>query len=956
MSQQRRRRMAENYLVIWVDGNINIEHEDCQHTLSQLRGVVNEVKICSKAKECIELLNGNKLETCFVISSGELGQALIPNIHGMENLDTIYIYSRNKELHIEWAKHWTKINGVHDSIKSITEALQVGVKQCNQNNTIISIISSDVDGSIEKLNQLEPSFMYTQIFKEILLDMEHDQQDIKDLVTFWQQQYQGNEKALKIIDEFQDTYRPSNAIWWYTSQCFTYQIINQALRTLDGDIIIRMGFYLCDVHRQIEELYNKQINQYHGKTFLLYRGQGLQTADFEKITKSKGGLISFNTFLSTSKDRDVSLVFANGALGAPDMVGVLFQMTIDPTKSSTPFASIREVSYYQEEEEILFSMHTVFRIGEVRKIDPKNPLYEVDLKLTADDDQQLHQLTNRIRQETCGRTGWDRMGQLLVRIGQFDKAEELYTALLEQASEDSDKAHIYHNLGIVKSQQGQYEKDITFYEKALEISRKTLPEDHPSLANTYNNIGAAYNKMGDYSKALEYYEKAHKIKEKALSPDDLDLALSYSNIGVVYDDMGEYSKVLEFYEKALKIREKALPPYHPDLAISYDNFGTVYKSMGNYLKAFEFYEKASKIFEKSLPPNHPELATAYNNIGTVYKNMGDYSKALEFHEKSHKIWEKALPPNHPSLATSYNNISQVYNSMGDYSKALEIYEKAHQIFEKSVSPNHPDLAASYNNIGLVYLDMGDYSKALEFYEKALKIYKKSVSPNHPSLAASYNNIGSAYNDMGDYAKALEFYEKSHKILEKTLPANHPNLVFPYNWFGKIYRSIKDYPKALENFEKCLSIFQNALPEGHPHQAITYSNIGDVHRLTGDYEKALSFHRKALNIQENLQCNPLECALTYINLGETYREMKDYSTALTYFQKGLEIRQKNLPKDHPDLAIVYHNIAKLYLSTRKYSMAMKNVQQAVEIAQEKLPSTHPDLLEYTETFEKIRRKM
>ncbi|CAF5052161.1 unnamed protein product, partial [Rotaria sp. Silwood1] len=204
--------------------------------------------------------------------------------------------------------------------------------------------------------------MYTQIFKEILLDMEHDQQDIKDLVTFWQQQYQGNEKALKIIDEFQDTYRPSNAIWWYTSQCFTYQIINQALRTLDGDIIIRMGFYLCDVHRQIEELYNKQINQYHG---------------------------------------------------APDMVGVLFQMTIDPTKSSTPFASIREVSYYQEEEEILFSMHTVFRIGEVRKIDPKNPLYEVDLKLTADDDQQLHQLTNRIRQETCGRTGWDRMGQLL---------------------------------------------------------------------------------------------------------------------------------------------------------------------------------------------------------------------------------------------------------------------------------------------------------------------------------------------------------------------------------------------------------------------------------------------------------------------------------------------------------------------------------------------------------------
>ncbi|CAF5108197.1 unnamed protein product, partial [Rotaria sp. Silwood1] len=38
-------------------------------------------------------------------------------------------------------------------------------------------------------------------------------------------------------------------------------------------------------------------------------------------------------------------------------------------------------------------MHTVFRIGEVRKIDKESPLYEVHLKLTADDDQQLRRLT-----------------------------------------------------------------------------------------------------------------------------------------------------------------------------------------------------------------------------------------------------------------------------------------------------------------------------------------------------------------------------------------------------------------------------------------------------------------------------------------------------------------------------------------------------------------------------------
>ncbi|CAF4842487.1 unnamed protein product, partial [Rotaria sp. Silwood2] len=88
-------------------------------------------------------------------------------------------------------------------------------------------------------------------------------------------------------------------------------------------------------------------------------------------------------------------------------------MTIDPTVSSTPFASIREVSYFQAEEEILFSMHSVFRIGEVRQIDQESPLYEVHLKLTSDDDEQLRQLTDYIRGEVAG-SGWYRMGKLLL--------------------------------------------------------------------------------------------------------------------------------------------------------------------------------------------------------------------------------------------------------------------------------------------------------------------------------------------------------------------------------------------------------------------------------------------------------------------------------------------------------------------------------------------------------------
>ena len=59
--------------------------------------------------------------------------------------------------------------------------------------------------------------------------------------------------------------------------------------------------------------------------------------------------------------------------------------------------------YYQTEEEILFSMHSIFRIGQIEQIDENNRLWQVDLTLTNDNDPQLYALTERMREETKDR-------------------------------------------------------------------------------------------------------------------------------------------------------------------------------------------------------------------------------------------------------------------------------------------------------------------------------------------------------------------------------------------------------------------------------------------------------------------------------------------------------------------------------------------------------------------------
>ncbi|CAF1274515.1 unnamed protein product [Adineta steineri] len=949
-----RQRMAQNYLLIWVDESIDETNEDCQNTLTQLRNVVNDVIMCTQSDECIAFLDKHNDENVFVITSGLLAQHLIPEIHDMPKLAAIFIFSDNICYHQQWAKDWKKIKGVHNDIKDICDALKRGVKQVNQDSIPISFVTTTEVVSSENLNQLEPSYMYTQIFKEILLGMEHNhEQAINILTVCWRNLYSDNKSQLVIIDEFERNYRREQAIWWYTRQCFTYEMLNRALRTLDADTIINMGFFIHDLHHQINQLHLQQLPTYDSKPFTVYRGQSLLKSDFDKLNKTKGGLMSFNNFLSTTNDQNVSFMYAESASENLAMVGILFIMTINPRVASTPFASIKEVSYFNTEGEILFSMHTVFRVGTIKKVDNNDQLYEVELQLTADDDEQLRQLTKCISEESGGNTGWKRLSNLLIKTGHFEKAKELYDVLLKQPLNESNNVLYYNNLGYIKYCQGNYEQAIKYYEKTREIFEKPPPV----LGISYNNIGEAHSQMGEYSKALSFHENALEIGEKTLPANHPGLATSYNNIGGVYHDMGEYSKALSFYEKAYEIFEKTLPANHPSLATTYNNIGEVYRQKGEYSKALSFHEKALGIREKSLLANHPSLANSYNNIGSVYNNMGEHSKALSFYDKTREIFEKTLPADHPSLAMSHNNIGLIYANMGEHSKALSFFEKALGIYEKTLPANHPSLAMSYNNIGSVYHNMGDYSTALSSFEKALGIYEKTLPANHPDLAISYNNIGGVYHNMGDYSTALSFFEKALGIYEKTLPANHPSLATSYNNIGLMYYKMGEHSKALSFYEKSLGIYEKTLPANHPSLAISCNNIGCVYALMREYSKALSFYEKALGIQEKaLPANYPLLAMSYNNIAVMHYNMREYLKALSFYEKALGLQEKTLPENHLDLATSYNNIGTVYDKMGEYLKAISYYERALNILNISLPPNHPHIKTTTESVEIVKKKL
>ncbi|CAF3655947.1 unnamed protein product [Rotaria sp. Silwood1] len=69
-----------------------------------------------------------------------------------------------------------------------------------------------------KSNEIDPTFMYSQLLKEILIDIEKEDAEKQKLIKFCREQYSQNDSELEIINEFDQDYLKQSPLWWYSRE------------------------------------------------------------------------------------------------------------------------------------------------------------------------------------------------------------------------------------------------------------------------------------------------------------------------------------------------------------------------------------------------------------------------------------------------------------------------------------------------------------------------------------------------------------------------------------------------------------------------------------------------------------------------------------------------------------------------------------------------------------------
>ena len=311
---------------------------------------------------------------------------------------------------------------------------------------------------------------------------------------------------------------------------------------------------------------------------------------------------------------------------------------------------------------------------------------------------------------------------------------------LIQYLSDNDLLWPFYGNGTFYNAQGLYNQALPWYEQCLEVAKKRLGEEHPSVALSLNNLATLYNSQGRYSEAEPLYIQALALRRKLLGEEHPSVALSLNNLALLYNSQGRYSEAEPFYIQALALRRKLLGEEHPDVASSLNNLASLYRSQGRYSEAEPLYIQALAFSRKLLGEEHPDVASSLNNLASLYHSQGKYSEAEPLYIQALALRRKLLGKEHPDVASSLNNLASLYDSQGRYSKAEPLHIQAWALRCQLLGEEHPDVAQSLNNLASLYDSQGRYSEAEPLYIQALGICEQRLGVNHPHTVTVRKNL------------------------------------------------------------------------------------------------------------------------------------------------------------------------------------------------------------------------
>jgi serine/threonine protein kinase/Flp pilus assembly protein TadD len=285
-----------------------------------------------------------------------------------------------------------------------------------------------------------------------------------------------------------------------------------------------------------------------------------------------------------------------------------------------------------------------------------------------------------------GHSLWS-LGMLRFDQGRNAEAKDLYIRSLrileDSQAPQTDVSAVLSDLAKVYVLEQQWTLAKQTHERALEIDRRVLGDDHPRVAVRLENLAIVAQNMGDLKLAETLYLDALKRQEHVYGDRHPETVAVKGNYGLLLQREGRLSEAEPLLRSALEARLSLSGPDHFLVGYFRVSLAILLHDKGDLAAAENEFRQALAIYDKSLPANHQYRASLLMHFARLLVDRNKSVEALATSEESIKIWTATSPASNPQTALAHAIHAYALEHLGKLPQAAEEFSAAVPVLVKA---------------------------------------------------------------------------------------------------------------------------------------------------------------------------------------------------------------------------------------------------------------------------------
>ena len=243
----------------------------------------------------------------------------------------------------------------------------------------------------------------------------------------------------------------------------------------------------------------------------------------------------------------------------------------------------------------------------------------------------------------------------------------------------------WNTLGQLLIEVGEYDKAIKTFENNLAAMQGVLPEGHGRIITAWEGIAVTYARRDDAGKDMEkaskYLSKVWKARESRQGQTHPDTLLAELNYVSSQADLKQYAEAKAHLERLLPVMEKTFGPQHVAYLRARGNLAILYRDMGEPAKSAEMLKDL--LFDVKASGNARMFMNVSAALRKAYQETGDLDSAVFFGQQAvaagqslRKNLAKSAPEVRSAFARSmtstYQGLADVLMAQGKVSEAQQV--------------------------------------------------------------------------------------------------------------------------------------------------------------------------------------------------------------------------------------------------------------------------------------------